>query len=532
MVDIRLDQGLTNPSDIRLSDPTVVLFTEGSWHQPLSQPRTQDFTAKAFAVALIASGVTQVMGPVFGSGDVAFASTNTIVPHSRTVLYQSLFSPVPIVALDVAPSKWHKPLAEPTRKPSIIHEQGGAFYVGAPPFSVAENRWFAPLSEPTRRKPTVQPDALSWSGFTPSAAVETVTVDKYYAWLSEPVRVRPGLPVYDQQALISVPQPISGSNDVAFASANTIVPYSRTLLYQSQAYTPFTPAAAETVTVDKWFRPLVEPVRKPSIVYEQGGIFYVGAAPFSEAESRWLSALSEPTRRKPTVQPDGLSWSYFTPASTEVVTVDKYYNWLSEPVRLPRALAAHQQPFLSFVQAEPFAETVSVDRWLQQLSQPTLRPVSVAGQLFFVWSGFTPSPVVRPSVGRVSEGGGQRTRIKPRKAWDRTFSRDTWTEVQSLLKAEQEALDKAVRLDDAKAKAALERATDVASEAIDELTRQAFIDAGQVARLTRALQGAAGATTIKATLRQAQLVNEYAAALMVHMAEMEDEDEAIVLLMM
>jgi hypothetical protein len=56
-----------------------------------------------------------------------------------------------------------------------------------------------------------------------------------------------------------------------------------------------------------------------------------------------------------------------------VVTVDKYLcrsrSLCSPSADSPRA----STPYLFLVQAAPFAETVSIDRWLQPLSEPVRR---------------------------------------------------------------------------------------------------------------------------------------------------------------
>lgn len=64
------------------------------------------------------------------------------------------------------------------------------------PEEVTESRWHQPWSEPVRvRIAPALAIALAASGlfFSPQQAGETGQLDKWYAWLSEPVRQKPGL---------------------------------------------------------------------------------------------------------------------------------------------------------------------------------------------------------------------------------------------------------------------------------------------------------------------------------------------------
>ncbi len=381
--------------------PPLENISIDKYQQPFDQPRLTSYTAGRFAVALIASGFIGTLGPVSGSGNVAFASTNTIVPYSQTLLYQSIADRVP--------------LAIPSALP---------------------DRWVQPFSQPTLRKgpnAALQAPALSWGYSTPIGG--------------------------------------TGTDDVRFSASQTIVPYEQTLLYQSIAQ-PVQFATAETITVDKWLAPFSTPVRAVTRPAPEE-LFFVGSdtardnrwlalfsepvrrkptvqpdalawAPFTQApKTDWIGPFSDPTRRKPTVhpdavtfhpfpftvegygwrapfseparrqvriQPDAQSWSYFTPAPTEVVTVDKWFSAFAEQARIKVGLGAHlqkpvtldpfpitveayrwQQPFsepvrirrtaefpaLSYSYFVAVVETVTVDKWHQSLSQPTLRKAAV-----------------------------------------------------------------------------------------------------------------------------------------------------------
>jgi hypothetical protein len=355
------------------------------------------------------------------------------------------------VATDAA--RWFfYPLSEPSRRRGYsTSAQDELSFVGSD--IATDTRWFAPLSEPTRAKKLTDFPSLSWSYLTPTAG-ETVTVDKYYNWLAEPVRARSGLPAYDQQVLAFVkadPFPEAISIDRWLRPLSEPKRFPAALSGAAQPYLAFVEAApfAEAVSIDKWLLPLGEPTRRirfaeyppwfPAAYYfpanpditvekwyaalreptrlrllptgEQPFFAFVKAAPFAEAvsvdrwqqalsepsrrkqgaqlyvrfpfvgtdtatDARWFSPLSIPTRRKPTaVQPDGLIWSKFTPAG-ELITLDKWFAALREPVLPRRGLPTREQPFLSFVKAAPFAETTFITKWFQPLSLPTRRKVS------------------------------------------------------------------------------------------------------------------------------------------------------------
>lgn len=252
-------------------------------------------------------------------------------------------------------------------------------FIPAPPM----DGWFRSFSEPVK---TVSKAAvlIASSGFYGPVGLipsETVTVDKWYAPWSTPVRQKPGL--------------ASGLQDQFEISSSPVVPFN-------------------------WYQELATPPKvKVSLgVVNQQFIAFVQAAPFTEAtfESKWHYAWSEPVRLKPGLgaahqqQP---AWSTFTPAG-ETVTVDKWYAAWREPVRQKLGLqagaqhffsanfspivsfgwyqelatppkvkvslgTAHQQ-YIAFVKATPFGETALESEWHQPWSEPVRRlpPLRVA----------------------------------------------------------------------------------------------------------------------------------------------------------
>jgi hypothetical protein len=123
----------------------------------------------------------------------------------------------------------------------------------------------------------------------------------------------------------------------------------------------------------KWWNALSEPVRfRPQLKASQQAVLWL---PFIESTndnaSKWFAPLSEPPRKPSMARFDrNQFWSNFTPAPTEVITLDKYWQPLSEPTRLPKQLRAAAQQWLALVKAAPFEETVYPDKYWQELSRP------------------------------------------------------------------------------------------------------------------------------------------------------------------
>ncbi len=379
------------------TQPEVIF--ESRWHQPLSVPVLRiGLTAAVVATTtFFAPLFTPVVAPS-GSDDVSFAGSQTVVPYQQTLLYQSIAAPVPFEAPSV---NWAQPLSQPTRREVRAQPDAlsYAYFTPAAGETITVDKWLAPFAVPTRRNAVAQQDELAFVGLP-----DTATAFRWFAPFSEPVRAKPKVqPDALSWAYFTPPAGTPGTDDVRFSGSQTVVPYERTLLYQSIAQ-PVVFTTAEVVTVDKWFASLAQPtLRKPTV--------YPAAFSWSNftpaLSTGWIPALSEPTRRKPTVhpdaatfhpfpvtveaygwrapfseptrrqvriQPDAQAWSYFTPASAEVVTVDKWYAPFAEQARVRVGLPAQLQNPFTF---DPFPRTVAEYRWQQSLAEPTRRKPTV-----------------------------------------------------------------------------------------------------------------------------------------------------------
>lgn len=139
-------------------------------------------------------------------------------------------------------------------------------------------------------------------------AAEIVTIDKWFANLSEPVRIKPGLRTSEQQFL-------------AFASPKPVVPFG-------------------------WFENLSEPVRvKRRLPTPSQPYFSFQPTPIINIS--WFAGLSEPVRQKRGLRP--YLQRSFT-ADTDVIPTSKMIEWfapLSQPVRQKKGLRSHLQQFLA-----------------------------------------------------------------------------------------------------------------------------------------------------------------------------------------
>lgn len=380
---VTLYQSIAEPVPIVSAAPTVNV---DSWVTPLAQPQARqrrpdsviayvprlptDVTngwVAPFVVPTLRTGfplreqqslafVPTVAAPSPGSGDVLFAQASTSVIQQKTLLYQSVFAPVPIVSSEtITADKWFRPLAEPVwRKPK---PESGPTYVPRLPTDVT-NGWLVPLSTPT---------------------------------------LRTGFPAKEQQSLAFVPTVAGaspGSGDVLFAQTQTSVIHQKALLYQS-VFAPTAIVSTETVTVDKWFAQLSIPPDGGFGSADLSGTFFAVEPSFG-----WYSALNEPTRRKVTVTPHPTIAFVQIPPTPETITLDKWYRPLSEPSRRKYVLQVQQPAFVTFKTPEYFypplaeptrakrsvqqqelafvsvvaqAEVITVDKWFQPLSSPTPR---------------------------------------------------------------------------------------------------------------------------------------------------------------
>ncbi len=337
---------------------------------------------------------------------------------------------------------WHRPLSEPTRRVSERQKQE----LVSVPFNefTLVNKWFRPLAEPVRRITTRQQQSVAWQWFN-----EAFKPDTYHRPFSEPTLRT----VYRQHQTVAFdPQPFPAwdwarplneptrrivaqqKQELAYnpaliedagIQAKWFQPFGlprkapRAAEYQATFYSPyFVPALSGTGTELNWWPNLSEPVRRKVETAKQD---YIGI-PFIEdagLSSKWNVPLSLPTRRKPQAAEGIFAYgTYITPASAEVVTLDKYWRPFADPTR--RTTTRWQQDLVSI----PFNEVTLVGKWFRPLSEPVLRKVTrqSAGAVLdpfprvsFSWHAPLSLPVLR-KVSR--QTAGQSFDPLPRVAFD------------------------------------------------------------------------------------------------------------------
>lgn len=221
---------------------------------------------------------------------------------------------------------------------------------GAAPETITLDKWFAPPSQPVRPNRRPQPDS---SAYVLSTTPETVTADRWAQPPSQPTR-----------------QPVRRPLD--------------------QPVGPLAPLAApEVVTLDKWFAPPTQPVGPKPRPQPNSSAYVLSTSPATVPADRWAQPPSQPVLPKPRQLPSGSAFVLGT--SPTAVSVDQWLIPLSQPVAAkPRQLLTYQVGPQSTL-----AETITADKWLPQTNQPIRLPRQPQ-HLQPVWSTTTPAVVSAP----------------------------------------------------------------------------------------------------------------------------------------
>lgn len=151
-------------------------------------------------------------------------------------------------------------------------------------------------------------------------------------------------------------------------------------------------ATAETITADKWYMALSEPVRfKLGLKVQNQAVLAYYPLPF--VSFSWFEPLTEPVRIKP-INPAALRQDFFMQVAPSPFVATGWFNWLSEPKRFPRGLPAHlQRDFTRDAVWIPNVTTL-IEGWFNWLSEPKRFPRGLAVQL---QSDYTQHPRVLPT---------------------------------------------------------------------------------------------------------------------------------------
>ena len=286
-----------------------------------------------------------------------------------TIIYPSLQQPILTAAQTpetVTEDRWHQPWSDPSGRLNAKVAAGVAVAL------IASGLSFAPQpianttqtidqlgyawSEPVRTAPQLATAGQAFHGFVEAAPFEEQSSpDKWFAPLSEPVRVPARLVTAAQQAFAT--DPVSLTQPESVGIDKFLLPLSEPVRVPARLVTAAQQAFAtdprrlldrETVTEDRWHQPWSEPQR-------------------DLAGQRVRLALRVASQQ---VEPPNPFWV----TQPESVRIDKFLLPLSEPVRLPRALAVHHQQFLT-LDTKLALESVRIDKFLLNWSEPVrLKP--------------------------------------------------------------------------------------------------------------------------------------------------------------
>lgn len=366
----------------------------------------------------IPTGVPQLLAPtpapasLTGDNTAQVATFQTTVCFPRTTIFQAVAAPV-FVPLVMG---WFSALGTPTAKAALtaaVLASGGVL----PPTQTAAvetvtvDKWFQNLGGPPQPRYTVSNSDAGFPAVAAQAAAETITVDKWFRELERP-RADRARPVAAQQALayVGFPPFAAGTSNEWFRPLDTPQKPRPAAVQQAPASTGFPLFAAGTS--NEWFRPLETPTLAKSRI--EGGAVYPALE--TARELRWLTPLSEPTRFIPRPRPE---WTFtFTPAAAaETVTVDKWYQSLSPP-RQPGYTVSNSDAGFPAVASVAAAETVTVDKWYQQFSRPSAR-ARVALEGLFV---LPPQETARGFEWYVPLNEPPKVTVRPRPEWKFPFA--------------------------------------------------------------------------------------------------------------
>jgi hypothetical protein len=141
----------------------------------------------------------------------------------------------------------------------------------------------------------------------------------------------------------------------------------RRIIYQCRAEVA---QVGDTITQDRWYKPLTEPTRKTFLttaaIVSGGVLLAIPPAP----SLGWLASLSDPVHVSPSIsrQTDRITASPIAPvAAPEIITADKWLRPLAEPVWPKIALSRAALPVTVGHVSTPPLGAASPEKWFRQL---------------------------------------------------------------------------------------------------------------------------------------------------------------------
>lgn len=316
--------------------------------------------------------------------DIAIVTLTTLL-HQRSIIYESLQGPVPVItaAETVTVDKWFSPLATPQIRRKV-REQPPALSWAAYPVNVPQAQTF---SLPQVFRSTTIYKALHSPPVQPAApGTNDTRPDQWHRLLSEPVRAKPR---QQPSANAFSPAPVAaatpGNGDVLVSGSLTTVIHQRSIVYES-LHQPITQPSAETVTLDKWYRSFADPTLRKIDPSRWPSLFASPTLPTVPGVDTWHRQFAGPARRKPAIYPDDI-WTPFVQTAAVPTLVPR-----PNSPQIFRSTIIYRDLFEPVVQIA--AEVVTLDKWFASLSIPTRRKVDISSWPSYTWTPQTIAEVV------------------------------------------------------------------------------------------------------------------------------------------
>lgn len=237
------------------------------------------------------------------------------------------FDPSPIAnPEEVTLDKWFSDSRTPSQKRNTSHLNQGFFFDSNPipnAEDVTLDKW-----KSEQGNPILQKARRFLSSIFEPVYFETSTLDKWFAPTSQPTRRKPQV----NQGISSYVEPVTFTPETfvpvfSQSPVHIVVP----VRFQYKAHFPDLRSltAPENVTVDKWFAPTQQPVRRKvqaplqRTFYTERGIVEIVSL------DKWIQPAQIPVRQKRFTAPAQFEPVFFNP----FISLDKWYVPTQQPVR-------------------------------------------------------------------------------------------------------------------------------------------------------------------------------------------------------
>jgi len=298
-------------------------------------------------IASLPSAATTPPATVDFGWFTGLSSRNITKTLTVAVIASGLIAPIAPPVAPAAAGSWFTPLSEPVRTKNFPTSQQAALFFVAPSGEVVTaDKWFAQFRNPVRRV------AAATRYEQLSVDTDPVVTFSWFGQLRDPMRRVPTWPRHEQT--ITDTDPI-----VSFGwFGNFSDPVRRKATatrYEQPSWSLF---QAEVRDIG-WFSPLSTPTLPKSRMAALSTRYQFINANYRMA---WYQDLSKPLFRTRWTPTDQQSYPFFP--QPNVVNIG-WFNWLSEPKKLPAKFVAADHEFENAFTALAF----SVD-WYQPLSAP------------------------------------------------------------------------------------------------------------------------------------------------------------------